>query len=43
MGKAKIKLRDAKEPASLVTIEFLGLSEIGEVFVVGEYLDWGGG
>ena len=43
VGKVKIKLRDVKEPASLVTIEFLGLSEIGEVFVVGEYLDWGGG
>ena len=43
VGKAEIKLRDVKEPASLATVEFLGLSEIREVFVVGEYLDWGGG
>ena len=43
VGKAKIKLRDVKQPASLATVEFLGLSEVGEVFMVGEYLDWGGG
>ena len=43
VGKAEIKLRNVKEPASLATVEFLGLSEIREVFVVGEYLDWGGG
>ena len=43
VGKAKVKLRDVKKPASLATVEFLGLSEVGEVLVVSEYLDWGGG
>ena len=43
VGKAKIKLGDVEKPASLATVEFLGLSEVGEVFVVSEYLDRGGG
>ena len=43
VGKAEIKLGKVKEPASLAAIEFLGLSEIGKVLVVGEYLDGGGG
>ena len=43
MGKAKVKLRKVKKPASLAAIEFLGLSEVGEVLMVGEDLDWGGG
>ena len=43
VGKVEIKLRDVKKPASLTTVELLGLSEVGEVLVVGEYLNWGGG
>ena len=43
VGKVKIKFGEVKKPASLATVEFLGLSEVGEVFVVGEYLDWGRG
>ena len=43
VGKVEIKLRDVEKPASLATVEFLGLSEIGEVFMVSEDLDWGGG
>ena len=43
VGKAKIKLRDVKKPASLATVELLGLPEIGELLVVGEDLDGGGG
>ena len=43
VGKAKIKLREVEEPVSLVTVKFLGLSEVGEVLMVSEYLDWGGG
>ena len=43
VGKAEIKLREVEKPASLAAIEFLRLSEVGEVFMVSEYLDWGGG
>ena len=39
VGETKIKLGEVKEPASLATVEFLGLTEVGEVLVVGEYLD----
>ena len=42
VGKVKVKLRKVKKPVSLATVEFLGLSEVGEVLMVGEYLDWGG-
>ena len=43
VGKVKIKFREVKKPASLAAVEFLGLSEVGEVLMVSEYLDWGGG
>ena len=43
VGKAKIKLGDVEKPASLATVEFLGLAEVCEVLMVGEYLDGGGG
>ena len=43
VGKAEIKLGEVKKPASLAAIEFLGLSEVGKVLMLSEYLDWGRG
>ena len=43
VGKAEIKLREVEEPASLMTVEFLRLPEVCEIFVVCEYLDQGRG
>ena len=43
VGKAKIILREVKEPVSLTLVEFLGLAEVCEIFVVSEYLDSGWG
>ena len=41
--ETKVKLGDVEEPAGLASVEFLGLVEVCEVFMVGEYLDGGGG
>ena len=43
MGKAKIKFGEVEKPASLASVEFLGLAEVGEVLMVGEDLDRRGG
>ena len=43
VGKVEIKLGDVEEPAGLATVEFLGLSEVSEVLVICEHLDWRGG
>ena len=39
----QVKVREVDEPISLSSVEVLGGTEVGEVFMVGEDLDWEGG
>ena len=43
MDEVEVEIHKVQKPASLMTIETLGGVEEGEVFVVGEDLDWEGG
>ena len=36
----QVKVREVDEPAGLSSVEVLGGTEVGEVFVVGEDLNW---
>ena len=40
MDHLQIEVREIQEPTSLSAIQGLGLSEVGEVFVVSKDLDW---
>ena len=39
----QVKVHEVDEPAGLSSVEVLGGTEVGEVFMVGEDLDWEGG
>ena len=39
----QVKVCEVNEPAGLSSVEVLGGTEVGEVFMVGEDLDWEGG
>ena len=39
----QVKVREVDEPTGLSSVEVLGGTEVGEVFMVGEDLDWEGG
>ena len=39
----QVKVREVDEPAGLSSVEVLGGTKVGEVFMVGEDLDWEGG
>ena len=39
----QVKVREVDEPTDLSSVEILGGTEVGEVFMVGEDLDWEGG
>ena len=43
MDEVEVEIHKVQKPASLMMIETLGGVEEGEVFVVGEDLDWQGG
>ena len=43
MDHLQVKVREVDEPAGLSSVEVLGGTEVGEVFMVGEDLDWEGG
>ena len=43
MDHCEVKVSEVDEPACLATIEHLGLTEVGEVLVVGKDLDRKGG
>ena len=40
MGELEVKVCQIYKPAGLLAVEMLGLAEIREVFMVGEYLYW---
>ena len=39
--KMEVKLREVKQPLGLAAVNIVGLSEVSQVFVVSEDLDWG--
>ena len=39
----QVKVREVDEPTGLSSVEVLGGTEVGEVLMVGEDLDWEGG
>ena len=39
----QVKVHEVDEPMGLSSVEVLGGTEVGEVFMVGEDLDWEGG
>ena len=43
MDHFQVKIREVDEPAGLSSVEVLGGTEVGKVFVVSEDLDWEGG
>ena len=43
MDHFQVKICEVDEPVGLLAVEVLGETEIGEVFMVGEDLDWEGG
>ena len=43
MDHFQVKVREVDEPVGLSSVEALGGTEVGEVFMVGEDLDWEGG
>ena len=43
MDHFQVKVCEVDEPTSLLPVEILGGTEVGEVFMVGEDLDWEGG
>ena len=42
MDNFQVKVSQVKEPSGLVSVQFLGLMEICQVFVVDEHLYWEG-
>ena len=42
MDNFQVKVSQVKKPSGLVFVQFLGLTEVCQVLVIGEYLYWEG-